>query len=268
MQTAVVEDPDHIWNQLSQLSQYVNSHEIDDLIKKRLELQKLSNMEQLNWNFKRLQTYSPFYYAIKHNMQGNIYLLLQKGFDQFAALSESIIHNKFNFFISVLDSIDTSKLNKQTDDQGRNLMHILAEHANEKNVDKELLNEVYQLIIKLKVNIEASDNEGRIPLHYALKSQNIQVASMLLSNKTAKQVVKLCNTWDNSNISAFAMIFDKLRNNQQGGSSPLVQEAINLFGTNIKEMLPFIRFNRKAFPYTQLSFMVDDNESIHPLSLL
>lgn len=264
----VVEDPEHICNQLSQLSQFVNSHEVDDLIKKRQELQKLSNIEQLDCKFKKLQTYSPFYYAIKHNMQGNIYLLLQKGFDQFAALSESIIHNKFNFFISVLDSIDTKNLKKQTDDKGRNLMHILAEYANESNVDKELLNEVYNLIINLKVNIEASDNEGRIPLHYALKAQNIQIASKLLANKTTKQVVKLCNTLDNNGISAFAMIFDRLSKNKQGSSSPLVQEAINLFGTNIKEMTPYVRFNKNAFPYTQLSFMIDDNELIHPLILL
>lgn len=216
----------------------------------------------------KLRTCSPFFYAIKHNMQGNIYLLLQKGFDQFAALAESLVHNKFNCFISVLDSIDSSKLARQTDRQGKNLLHVLAESTDESNVDFELLQEVYSLIVKLKVSVDAKDNEGRTPLHYALQRQNTYIASLLLAGTTPKQLVKQCNAADNHNVTAFAMLFDKLANNTASSAQLLEQSVIDMFGPHVAELIPFVRFDHKAFPYSFLSFTVEDKEHVHPLVLL
>lgn len=265
----VVEDDTHICNQLTNLSNYVNPHEIDDLIEKRTELLKLTDVEQIKEGFKKLRTYSPFYYAIKHNMQGNIYLLLQKGFDQFSALAESIIHNKFNFFVSVLDSVDTKGLKKQTNSDGKNLMHVLAESTREGSVDAELLNEVYGLISSLGVDFEAKDNFGRIPLHYAMMSHNFTIASKLLENHNSKQIVDLCNTTDDEGISAFAMIYHKLSKNSGSFNTPIPHQVITLLQShNIAQMNPFVKFDRSAFPYTFLSFALEDGVMIHPLILL
>jgi len=187
----LVNDPSHVCHSDTKYGRTVNSHEFDELMDRKDELEKLSKIEQIKEGFKKLEIHSPFYYAIKNNMQGNMYLLLQKGYNQFAALSEAIIHNKFNFFISLLDSIDTTKLKKQANKNGKNLMHILAQYTNEATVDQELLNEVYNHIVSFKIDIEATDSNGRLPLHYALRSKNIKIATKLLSNKTAKQIVKL-----------------------------------------------------------------------------
>ena len=84
----------------------------------------------------------------------------------------------------------------------------------------ELLNEVYSLIILFKIDIEAKDKDGRLPLHYTLKSQNIKIAKKLLSSKTTKQVVKPWNTLDKmrdkysnaSDCSTFSMLFYNIVN--------------------------------------------------------
>ena len=264
----VVDNEEHEVHKLTKYKRCINSHEYYEMMDKKKELEKLSRIDQINEGFKKLKTYSPFYYAITHNMQGNMYLLIQRGYDQFAALSEAIIHNKFNFFISLLDSIDESKLKNKTDEDGKNLMHILAEHTKESSVDLELMNEVYNLIVSFKIDIEAKDLDGRLPLHYALKSQNIKIAKKLLSNKTTKQVVKLCNTLDDArdkspsscDSSAFSMLFYNVVNKSTDCyDSPLVQEAIDLFGTNIKEMIPFVNVED---PNYQIQ------HQIHPLIVL
>jgi hypothetical protein len=265
----VVSDDKHICNQISQLKGYVNNKEIEGLLDKKKELDKLTTIEKIKEGYFKMKTYSPFYFAIKNNMQGNIYLLLQKGFDQYSALAESIIHNKYNFFISVLDTIDTKKLKKSTTDEGKNLMHILAEYIDESNVDIELLNEVYSHIVNtLKTDIEAKDDLGRTPLHYALKSQSTIITQKLLSDKTPTQLVKACNEEDNEGLSAYSMLYYKLSQNKMGSSSPLTQFYINIFGASIKELNPFVKFRRNSFPYSFISYVVEDGEKIHPLILL
>jgi len=262
------QNEEHICNQIDKWSGFVNSSEIVELFKKKEELEALSDIEKIKENYKKLKAYSPFYFAIKNNMQGNIYLLLQRGFDQFAALSESIIHNKFDFFIYVLDSIDIKKIKKWTNDDGKNLMHILAEHTNENAADPELLSEVYELIINLKVDIEAEDDMGRIPLHYALKSHNVGISSKLLEGKSQKQITDTCNKTDVEGVSAFAMLYYKLSKNEQNSQSPLNSMFLQLFGNDVKDMIPFVRFDRNHFPYQFISYVVEDGEWIHPLILL
>jgi ankyrin repeat protein/predicted DNA-binding WGR domain protein len=264
----IVEDKTHVCNMISQAKGYINSAEVEELLEKQKELDKKNRIDQIEEGYMKLKSYSPFYYAIKNNMQGNIYLLLQKGFDQYSALAESIIHNKYNFFISVLDSIDTKNLNKKSTSEGKNLMHILAEHTRESSVDCDLLNDVYKMIVDFKIDIEAEDNEGRIPLHYALKSQNLLIATNLLSGKTDAQIVKLCNSVDHEGISALGMLYNKLSKNEEASRSPLNVAFINLFGPNIKQMNPFITYKKLYFPYTFLSFVVEDGTKIHPLILM
>ena len=147
-------------------------------------------------------------------------------------------------------------------------MHILAEYTQEASVDLELLNEVYSLIISFKIDVEAKDKDGRLPLHYALKSQNLKIAKKLLSNKTTKQVVKLWNTFDKvrekdsnaSDCTAFSMLFYNIVNKVTDSyDTPLLQEAIDLFGTNIKEMIPFMNVEDPNYPI---------QHQIHPLIAL
>ena len=115
----------------------------------------------------KLESYSPFYYAISNNMQGNIYLLIQKGFSHFSALSESIKQGKYNLFISLLDIVDENTLKDLIDSEGKNLMHVLANHAGKHNRDEEKIQEIYDILVSSGVDIEAQDNEGRIPPLYS-----------------------------------------------------------------------------------------------------
>ena len=102
---SVVFNPDHTWNKIDALQNFANSPQIDELFKLKQELDKKPNFQKLEEGYWKLEPYSPFYYAIKNNMQGNIYLLIQKGFDEFSALSESLIQSKFNLFATLAETV-------------------------------------------------------------------------------------------------------------------------------------------------------------------
>ena len=262
----LVKDDTHICHQLGDIENMINSDEVTHLLEKKTELEKLTDIEQLNKGYKKLKTHSPFYYAIKNNMQGNIYLLLQKGFDQYSALCESIIHNKYNFFLSVIDTIDTKGLHKLKTVEGKNLLHVLAESYNSSQVAHELFDEVYKLIIDLKFDANVQDDYGRLPLHYALKNQTVDIATRLLDGMSAAEKVKALNTEDNEGLTAFSMLYYKASRNE-GSQSPLGQ-FYNLLGSDIHKLNPFVRFNTLSFPYSFLSYVLEDGAMIHPLILL
>eukprot|EP00343_Euplotes_focardii_P006509 CAMPEP_0205816638 /NCGR_PEP_ID=MMETSP0205-20121125/23063_1 /ASSEMBLY_ACC=CAM_ASM_000278 /TAXON_ID=36767 /ORGANISM="Euplotes focardii, Strain TN1" /LENGTH=117 /DNA_ID=CAMNT_0053105459 /DNA_START=395 /DNA_END=744 /DNA_ORIENTATION=- len=116
-----------------------------ELYDQRNELEDKHELDQIKEGFKKLSSRSPFYYAIKNKMQGNIYLLLEKGLDLYSALCESIIHNRYNFFISVCESIGTKDIQKKVTTEGKNLLHILAENYSNRDTDEELFDEAYSL---------------------------------------------------------------------------------------------------------------------------
>ncbi|CAI2359252.1 unnamed protein product [Moneuplotes crassus] len=260
----LVVDDEHICNQLGEIRNMINSEEVMGLLDKKNELEGLSDKEQLDKEYKKLKAHSPFYYAIKNNMQGNIFLLLQKGFDQYSALCESIIHNKYNFFLSVIDSIDTKNLHKEKTDEGKNLLHIIADNYNPHQVDRELFDEVYKLIIDLGFDTDAQDNYGRIPLHYALKNQNLDITTRLLEGK--KNRIDLLNSKDDEGLSAFSMLYDQVSRSPDSGS-PLAKFA-DLLGEDIGKLNPFVKFRKLSHPYSFLSYVLEDGIMIHPLVLL
>lgn len=73
---SVVINSEHEYNQINSLQRFANSPEIEELFKQKSALEKLPNYRKIEENYCKLESYSPFYYAIKNNMQGNIYLLI------------------------------------------------------------------------------------------------------------------------------------------------------------------------------------------------
>ena len=214
----------------------------------------------------KLESYSPFYYAISNNMQGNIYLLIQKGFSHFSALSESIKQGKYNLFISLLDIVDENTLKDLIDSEGKNLMHVLANHAGKHNRDEEKIQEIYDILVSSGVDIEAQDNEGRIPLHYAYHQNNEFIAEMLLISKSHDQIVEILNMQDKDNITVFGMIFKDLESFCSINNMTIM--TLRAIGKDIKKLNPFIRFHKMNHPYTHRGCWLLDKEMIHPLILL
>ena len=62
------------------------------------------------------------------------------------------------------------------------------------------------------------------------------------------------------------MIFYKLSKNEIH-TNPLTQEVLNIMRLDILKLNPFVRFHKKYFPYTQLSYSLENHEMIHLLIL-
>jgi ankyrin repeat protein len=263
---SIVMNPDHQCNQIMSLQNFANSPKMDELFAQKAELDNLPNFEKLEEGYCKLEAYSPFYYAIKNNMQGNIYLLLQKGFSQFNALAESIMQGKLNLFISLLDVVKENEVQEQRTKDGKNLFHILAEHVSSSMADRELIDEVFGLIRKFKVDKYEKDEQERIPLHYSFMNGNMYIASKFLDGLDAEQKIDLLNTTDKHNVTVYGMLFYKLSKNEKI-QQPLTQEVLNLIGLNTLKLNPFVRFQKQYFPYSHLSFVFEDQEMIHPLIL-
>ena len=167
----------------------------------------------------------------------------------------------------MLDTIDTKGIHKKKTPEGKNLLHIVAEYSSG-GVAQELFDEVYNLIISLKIDTDAQDDEGRLPLHYALKNQNLDIATRLLKDRSQKDIIVLCNTEDNDGLTAFSMLYHKVSLNQQTNTSPLNMGFFALLGDSIKDLNPFVRFSKLSFPYTAFSYLLEDGIMIHPLILM
>jgi len=261
-----VTNPDHECNRIVALQNFANSPQVDEVFQRKAELDKMANFKKLEEGYYKLQTHSPFYYAIKNNMQGNIYLLLQKGFNQFNALSESIIQNKLNLFVSLLDVVDAKTVREHKTEDGMNLMHVFAKSISTGSVDQELLEDTFKIIKDFEVDCFDKDNFGRIPLHYAFENNNISVAAKLLEGISMTDRVDILNMEDIDGHTVFSMLFLKLSHNLKC-QQLLSQDVLNLIGLNVLKLNPFVRFDKFSFPYTQLSYSLEDRTMTHPLIL-
>ena len=259
-------NPDHECNRIVALQNFANSPQVDEVFQRKAELDKMANFKKLEEGNYKLQTHSPFYYAIKNNMQGNIYLLLQKGFNQFNALSESIIQNKLNLFVSLLDVVDAKTVREHKTEDGMNLMHVFAKSISTGSVDQELLEDTFKIIKDFEVDCFDKDNFGRIPLHYAFENNNISVAAKLLEGISMTDRVDILNMEDIDGHTVFSMLFLKLSHNLKC-QQLLSQDVLNLIGLNVLKLNPFVRFDKFSFPYTQLSYSLEDRTMTHPMIL-
>ncbi|CAI2365564.1 unnamed protein product [Moneuplotes crassus] len=263
---SIVNNPDHELNKLANLSSYVNSPEMDELIERKKALESKPTYEKLEEEYIKLQPYSPFYYAIRHNMQGNIYLLIQKGFSQFSALSECIMQNKFNLFLSILDIAEKNIIKERANEEGKNLLHIYCEHIQESQPDTQLALEILQIILDSGLNQYEVDKKGRIPLHYCYMRGNIFIANKLLGGKNNEEKIQILNICDHEQTTVFGMLFHNL--SMGNSSNPLNQMVCNVVGEDTKKLNPFVKFRKEHFPYTQLSYCFEDGEMIHPVILM
>ena len=237
-------------------------------LKNRNKLESMKNAEQLEHGYSMLKPYSPFFYAIQNNMQGNIYLLIQKGFNQVNALQESIMQNKFNLFLSILDVVDKEAIKDYKNDEGMNLMHVFCEYLSQHHQDMTLINEVYDLLIDSGIDIFAKDKKGRTPLHLCFKNSNMVIANKLLKDIPVNEIVNILNTQDDEKVTVFGTLFEGLSQGTPFEPFAVLSHIYSLVGDLIKALNPFVVFRKQYFPYTQISYALEDGEMVHPLILL
>ena len=98
---------------------------------------------------------SLFKYCIEKNSQNIIYYILNQGFNEFQAISDSLLSAKFKFSIFLLErfnSISTKKLQIKNG-KGQILIHILCNNKNSME-NKDLIKKIYNILTtKINLNI-------------------------------------------------------------------------------------------------------------------
>ena len=160
---------------------------------------------------------SLFKYCIEKNCQNIIYYILNQGYDEFQAISDSLSSAKFKFCIVLLErfnSISTKKLQIKNN-KGQTLLHILCNNKN--NLENEdFIEKIYYILTtKINLNINEFDKDMHTPLYYAVLNNNIHLIKLLTNNMNEKEF-ELFLQRDNSNEnnkSPLMLLYEKITDN-------------------------------------------------------
>ena len=75
---------------------------------------------------------------------------------------------KFNYVWTLLTKVEDESALQNTNAKGQNLFHTFA--ITGADCDEELADKIYEALLERKVNFNATDSEGRTPLHYAAEN--------------------------------------------------------------------------------------------------
>ena len=162
----------------------------------------------------KLLSDSIFKYCIEKNSQNIIYYILNQGYDEFKAISESLSSAKFKFCMVLLerfDSISTSKLQIKNK-QGKTLLHILCDNKNDET-NKDIIEKIYNMLTqKIKLGKNEFDKYMHTPLYYAVMNNNIQLINLLTDNINEKENYLFLqkDPKDDTNKSPLMVLYDKI----------------------------------------------------------
>ena len=123
---------------------------------------------------------SMFRIALRNGWQGLTYLILDTKYDLLKALEDCLLEHQYQLFLNLLLSIPIDKKMTRVNRRGQNLIHILSftsTNASESDISK-----MFYELKKRGVIVNKSDEKGRIPLHYAVDSQNKVMIDLLLNH--------------------------------------------------------------------------------------
>ena len=181
------------------------------------EKESFKNENNLNQTNNKLLSESLFKYCIEKNSQNIIYYILNQGYDEFQAISDSLSSVKFKFCLVLLErfnSISTSKLQKKNN-KGQSLLHILCN--NKSNIESnELIKNIYNILItKVKLDISEFDKDMHTPLYYAILNNNILLINLLTDemDKNKFYLFLQKDDKDKNNLSPLMLLYEKLLDN-------------------------------------------------------
>jgi len=156
---------------------------------------------------------SLFKYCIEQNYQNVIYYILNQGYDEFQAISDSLSSAKFKFCVVLLErinSISKSKLQIKNN-KGQSLLHILCN--NKATYQKELIENIYNILTtKINLKINEFDNDMHTPLYYAVLNNNIELINILTDNMNDNKYYLFLEKDKNNanNFSPLMLLYDKI----------------------------------------------------------
>ena len=162
----------------------------------------------------KLLSDSLFKYCIEKNSQNIIYYILNQGYDEFQAISESLSSAKFKFCMVLLErfnSISTNKLQIKNK-KGKTLLHILCDNNNDEN-NKDLIEKIF-IMLTQKINLKKNefDKDMHTPLYYAVLKNNIQLINLLTNNinESENYLFLQKDSKDNNNKSPLQLLYEKI----------------------------------------------------------
>ena len=176
------------------------------------ENEKIDENEKKDEN--KILSDSLFKYCIEKNSQNIIYYILNQGYDEFKAISDSLSSSKFKFCVVLLErfnSISTSKLQIKNDKE-QTLLHILSNNKSN-NENKELIEKIFDILTtKIKLDINEFDKDMHTPLYYAILNNNIQIINLLTDNMNENKYSLFLqkDNKDINNYSPLMLLYDKI----------------------------------------------------------
>ena len=141
-----------------------------------------------------------FRLCIKNNFQGLAHLFITRGYGLMKAVEDSFNEQQFNLAMKLLNYSPYNKTYQALNNDGQNLFHILA------NIKINNLTELPQLLDKLyskEIPLNAKDNFGNTPLHYAAKNLFKELIQFILNKYKNKKLI--LNIENNDNYTPFIL---------------------------------------------------------------
>ena len=173
--------------------------------------------EEKDDNKNKILSESLFKYCIEKNSQNIIYYILNQGYDEFQAISESLSAAKFKFCMVLLERFNSISKNKLQikNKKGQTLLHILSNNKNNET-NKELIEKIYYfLTTKVKLDINEFDNDMHTPLYYAVLNNNFQLINLLTNNMNEDKFNLFLERDDKNtnNNSPLMLLYNKIKDN-------------------------------------------------------
>jgi len=121
-----------------------------------------------------------FKVAIRKNMQGVAYLLLQNGFDLMTAIQDAMDEKKFKYVWTLLNKVSDDNIIRKPNQKGQNLFHTFAIQGSQAPLD--LTQKIHKTFVNKGIDFKIQDSEGRTPLHYAAENNFNFLVNELLNS--------------------------------------------------------------------------------------
>ena len=123
-----------------------------------------------------------FRVCIKNNFQGLTHLFITRGYGLMKAVEDSFYEGKFNLAMKLLLRSHNNEIYQALNNEGQNLFHILG-HI--KYITNTELPKFLDILYSKQIPLNAKDNYGNTPLHYAAKNVFEQLIKFII-NKFGK----------------------------------------------------------------------------------
>ena len=232
---------------------------------------KSKNEQEKNEN--KIISDSLFKYCIENNSQNIIYYILNKGYDEFHAISDALSSGKYDFALILLERFSSISLNKlkMKNEKGQNLLHILCnkKYKKEDGTTKNdiIIKKILEILIdKVKLKKNELDNDMHSPLYYIVQNSNLFILPYLYEDFSNKDENKLFIQKDKNNITPLFLLEEKLFDDS------LSEEFINfiliiiykiVFETKTAYLKSISKYILKNFNEKDLENITDDKIDEH-----